>query len=174
VCFEGSIIICGFVCCASVQSGYNHSLSLFFICIPIYPSHVLSLMGSESLYRVKRQQCVPQTSIDGEEPEVRLSFLNIEYSTDFFFYNTVLWLFLVPFPPEEMSNTSAGAGGSWGEHTGHGGRRARCKVCRCKHPVLSVGKSISSSFPSCSSACRHQVGAVPSYMRRGLLPCVQV
>lgn len=83
MCFEGSIIICGFVCCASVESGYNHPLS-FFICIPIYPYHALSLMGSESLYRVRRPKCVPQTSIDGEEAEVRLSFLNIQYSTAFF------------------------------------------------------------------------------------------
>lgn len=83
-------------------------------------------------------------------------------------------LFRDPCPPEEMSNTCAGAGGSWGEHTGPGGWRARCKDRRCKHPVLSAGESISSSFPSCSPACRHQVGAVPSRMRRGLLPCVKV
>lgn len=34
VCLVGSIIICGSVCCASVQSGYNHLLSLSFY---IYP-----------------------------------------------------------------------------------------------------------------------------------------
>ncbi len=79
--FTGSIIICGSVCCASVQSGYNHLLSLslyIYIYIYIYPhlsSHALSLMGSESLYRVRRPKCIPQTSIDGlEEAEVRLTF----------------------------------------------------------------------------------------------------
>lgn len=73
-----------------------------------------------------------------------------------------------------MSDACAGIGGSRGKHTGPSGRRARREERRCKHPVLSAGKSISSSFPSCSSACRHKVGDMPGRMRRGLLPCVKV
>ncbi|TRY83114.1 hypothetical protein DNTS_028439, partial [Danionella cerebrum] len=49
-----------------VRCKYNPFHSLFYL-YPISSSPCPSLMGSESLYRIRRGKCVPQTSIDGLE-----------------------------------------------------------------------------------------------------------